>query len=131
MKKFIKKIINNGINFLKWVWSECKNWQTLVLLGVVCLVLSMPIWTFYILGFVFGWDWAFWVATGIWGFWMLPGAPFFAVAVAITLAIKKIFQRVKAKRASKRDALGKDTESLAQATDQQSSATDDSMPQDK
>lgn len=98
MKNFIKKIINNVIDFLKWVWQECKNWHTLVLLGLVCLVLSLPIWIFYALGFIFDWGWAFWVATAIWGFWMLPGAPFFAVAVSVTLAIKKIFEKTKEKQ---------------------------------
>ncbi len=101
MREFIKKIINKVLDFLKWVWQECKDWRTLVLLGVVCLVLSLPIWVFYALGFIFDWAWAFWVATGIWGFWMLPGAPFFAVAVSITLAIKKIFERAKEKRSRK------------------------------
>ena len=98
MKKFFKKIINKFISFLKWVWGECKNWRTLLLLGIVSLVLSSPIWVFYILGFVFKWDWAIWVATGVWGFWMLPGAPFFALAISITLAIKKIAQKVRVKK---------------------------------
>lgn len=99
MKKLIKKIVNKVVDFFKWVWKECKDWHTLVLLGLVCLTLSLPIWLFYALGFVFHWDWAFWVATAVWGFWMLPGAPFFALSVSITLAIKKIFQKVREKRA--------------------------------
>ncbi|MBE6557575.1 MAG: hypothetical protein E7661_00955 [Ruminococcaceae bacterium] len=98
MKKFIKKMIGKGIEFLKWLWAECKDWRTLVLLGIVSLVLSSPIWIFYALGFVFNWSWAFWVATAIWGFWWLPGAPFFAIAVSVTLAIKKIFEKVKEKK---------------------------------
>ena len=100
MKKLWNKLWNKAIDFLKWVWSECKDWHTLVLLGIVSLVLSFPIWMFYALGFIFGWNWAHVVATVIWGFWMLPGAPFFAVAVSITLAIKKIFQKVKKKKSS-------------------------------
>lgn len=99
MKKLIKKIIDKVISFLKWVWSECKDWHTLVLLGLVCLVLSLPIWLFYILGFIFDWAWAIIVATTVWGFWMLPGAPFFALAISITLAIKKIFEKTKEKKA--------------------------------
>ncbi|MBQ8912213.1 MAG: hypothetical protein IJW00_09855 [Clostridia bacterium] len=98
MKKLIKKILNKVKEFFKWVWKECKDWHTLVLLGIVCLVLSSPIWICYILGFIFDWAWAFWVATAVWGFWMLPGAPFFALSISITLAIKKIVQKVRKKR---------------------------------
>ena len=103
MKNWIRKLIQKGIDFLKWVWSECKSWHTLVLLGVVCLVLSLPIWMGYILWFIFDWGWAFWVSTGLWAFWWLPGAPFFAVAVAITLAIKKIYEKRLEKKAAKKE----------------------------
>ncbi len=95
MKKLVKKIIHTVLSFFKWVWTECKDWRTLVLLGVVCLVLSSPIWIFGILYFVFHWQWALVAGLAVWGFWMLPGAPFFALSVSITLAIKKIFQKVK------------------------------------
>ncbi len=93
MKKLIQKAINAAKIFLKWVWAECKDWHTLALLGVVCVVLSSPIWVCYILGFIFGWEWAFIVATAVWAFWWLPGAPFFALAVSITLGIKKIYEK--------------------------------------
>lgn len=98
MKKLIKKIVAKVKDFLKWIWAECKSWHTLVLLGCVCLVLSLPIWLFYALGFIFDWAWAFWVATAVWGFWMLPGAPFFAISVSVTLAIKKIFEKAKERK---------------------------------
>ncbi len=98
MKRWIKLVITKFIDFLKWVWKECKDWRTLLLLAIVCLTLSLPIWFFYALGFVFQWTWAFVVATAVWGFWMLPGAPFFALAVSITLGIKKIFEKSKKKR---------------------------------
>ncbi len=95
MKKLFKKIIHTVLSFFKWVWTECKDWRTLILLGVVCLILSAPIWIFGILYFVFRWQWAMFAGLAVWGFWMLPGAPFFALSVSITLAIKKIFQKVK------------------------------------
>lgn len=95
MKKLVKKIIHTVLSFFKWVWTECKDWRTLVLLGIICLILSAPIWIFGILYFTFHWQWALVAGLAVWGFWMLPGAPFFALAVSITLAIKKIFQKVK------------------------------------
>lgn len=92
---WLKKTV---VRFFKWIWSECKDKKTLALLGVVSLILSLPIWLGYLLGFIFGWDWAIWAATAVWGFWLLPGAPFFVVAVAITLGIKKLYQRLKKRK---------------------------------
>ena len=98
MKKLIRKIINTVLSFFKWVWSECKDWRTLILLGIVSLVMSAPIWIMGILYFVFHWQWALVAGLAVWGFWMLPGAPFFALAVSVTLAIKKIAQKVRKRR---------------------------------
>ena len=103
MKKLFAKIKTTVVDFLRWVWSECKDWHTLVLLAIVCLTLSLPIWLGYALGFIFGWEWAFWISTVIWGFWMLPGAPFFALSVSITLGIKRIFEK-RNERKQKKDA---------------------------
>ena len=101
MKKLIKFILNKTVGFLKWVWEECKDWHTLVLLGIVSLALSFPIWLGYLVGFIFDLPWAIVVATSVWGFWMLPGAPFFALAISITLGIKKGLKKVKERKARK------------------------------
>ena len=114
MIKLIKKLINMTINFFKWLWSECKDWHTLVLLGIVSLVLSFPIWMGYIVGLIFDLPWAIVAATTVWGFWMLPGAPFFALAISITLAIKKIFKKIKERKARK---AGNAEEETPEATD--------------
>lgn len=98
MKKLWNKSKTTVLHFVKWLWAECKDWHTLALLGVVCLVLSFPVWLGYLLGFIFHWEWAFWMSTVIWGFWMLPGAPFFALAVSITLGIKRLWERKQEKK---------------------------------
>ena len=97
MKKFFKFLINKGINFVKWLWRECKDWKTFVLLVIVCLVIGFPVWGGYILYFITGWEWALIVATALLAFWWLPGAPYFAVCVAVTLAIKRFFEKRKAR----------------------------------
>ena len=98
MKKLLIRIKEKILSFIKWIWAECKDWRTLVLLGIVCLVLGLPVWGGYLLGLLFRWEWAFWDATVAWCFWMLPGAPYFALSVSITLAIKRIFEKRHAKR---------------------------------
>ena len=102
MKKLILKIINKTKEFLLWVWRECKDWKTLVLLGLVCLVIGIPVWGGLLLGLLFRWEWAYAVAGICWAFWMLPGAPFFALCVSVTLIIKKLYTRMMQKRKSRR-----------------------------
>ena len=93
------KMITAMQNYVEHFPEFRKQGKGLLLFGTVCLVLSAPIWIGYIVGFVFSWDAAFWFATIIWGFWLLPGAPFFAVAIAITLGIKKLFRALRKRHA--------------------------------
>ena len=93
MKILINKLINKAKEFFKWVWHECKDWRTLVLLGIVCLVLGLPVWGGVLVGLLFHWEWAYAVAAVCWAFWMLPGAPYFALCVSITLVIKRFFEK--------------------------------------
>ncbi len=90
MKKLFHFIKEKISAFIKWVWTECKDWHTIVLLIIVSLVLSLPVWGGYLIGFVFDIKWAIVAASVIWAFWMLPGAPFFALSVSITLIIKRL-----------------------------------------
>ena len=110
MKKLWNKLWNKAIDFLKWVWSECKDWRTLVLLGVVCLILGLPVWGGILVGFLFDWEWAYAVAAVCWAFWMLPGAPYFALSVSTTLVIKRIFEkRAERKEQKKREKQNRNT----------------------
>ncbi len=98
------KLVAKGLDFLKWLWKECRDWKTLVLLLIVCLVLSSPVWVCYILGFLFDWTWAIVVATAVWAFWWLPGMPFFALAVTITLGIRKISEAYREGKLHRRES---------------------------
>ena len=98
MKKLLIRLLNKAKEFCLWVWHECKNWHTLVLLGIVCLVLGLPVWGGLLLGLLFRWEWAYAVAAVCWAFWMLPGAPYFALCVSITLVIKRVFERRTARK---------------------------------
>ena len=97
MKKIIKWIWQKSINFCKWVWRECRNWQTLLLLLFVCIFVGAPVWVCGLLGLIFNWAWAWAVFAALLAFWWLPGTPYFAVCVAITLGIKRFFQKYKRK----------------------------------
>ncbi len=92
MKKIFKKIVDTFKNFFRWVWKECRDWRTFALLVIVCLVMGLPVWGGYLLAFLFGWEWAFVVASAVFAFWWIPGMPFFALSVSVTLGIKKIWE---------------------------------------
>lgn len=104
MKKIVNKLLGKAKEFFQWVWHECKDWHTLVLLGGVCLVLGLPVWGGYLVGLLFHWEWAIWVATVAWAFWMLPGAPYFALCVSVTLVIKRVFERWVERKKQKKQA---------------------------
>ena len=46
-KKLFEKLKNKFINFCKWVWSECKDWHTLVLFAIVVVLMYAPVWLGY------------------------------------------------------------------------------------
>lgn len=89
MKNLVRKIIDKIKNFLKWIWSECKDWRTVLLLVAVIVVVYSPVWVCYLLYIVFRWSWSFAVATAVLAFWAGPFSPFFPICIAITLGIKK------------------------------------------
>ena len=102
MKKLITKIWNKCKDLLLWVWAECKDWKTLALLGFICVVIGLPVWGGVLLGLLFHWEWAYAVAAICWAFWMLPGAPFFAMCVSITLIIKRLYEKNAQRRQERR-----------------------------
>ncbi len=91
MKRLFNKIINIFKNFFLWLWKECRDWRTFVLLVIVCLAIGIPVWGGYLLFILFGWKWAFVVASACLAFWWIPGVPFFTVSVMVTLALKRLF----------------------------------------
>lgn len=40
--------------FLRWLWSECRDWRTAVLLVFVVAVLYAPVWGGYLLALLLG-----------------------------------------------------------------------------
>jgi hypothetical protein len=63
----------------------------------VCIVVGSPVWVCGLLGLLFNWAWAWAVCGALLAFWWLPGMPYFAVCVSITIIIKRIFQKYRRK----------------------------------
>ena len=98
MKRFVNWAKKKIVNLIKWLWRECKDWRTFALLAIVCVVVGSPVWVCGLLGLIFNWAWAWAVFFALLAFWWLPGVPYFALCIAVTLAIKRFFE----KRASRR-----------------------------
>lgn len=86
----MKKVKEKLINFFHWLWQECKDRNTFILLLIVVVVMYSPVWGGYLLHGVFGWAWCSAVATAYLLFWAGPFTPFFPVCIAVTLSIKKL-----------------------------------------
>ena len=83
--------------FFRWIFDECRDWRTVVLLIAVVAVVYSPVWVGYLLKLMFGWKWAAVMATAVLLFWAGPFTPFFPICVALTLAIKKWWEKRKKK----------------------------------
>ncbi|MBQ7225450.1 MAG: hypothetical protein IJX02_02470 [Clostridia bacterium] len=90
--------------FLRWIWSQCKDWKTVVLLVVVAIVMYSPAIVGWVLFFIFGWDWGWITATAYTAFWLGPFSPFFAICIAITLSIKRLMQVITRKKNKSNEA---------------------------
>lgn len=84
-----QKILKRIKNFLHWVWDECKDRKTIMLLLAVIVVMYAPAWGGFLLHAIFGWSWCSVIATAYVLFWAGPFTPFFPICIAITLSIKK------------------------------------------
>lgn len=96
-----EKLKNKFINFCKWIWSECKDWHTLVLLIIVVVLMYTPVWGGYLLHLLFDVKWGSAVATAYLAFWAGPFTPYFPLCITITFAIKRLIEKISGKKNKK------------------------------
>ncbi|HBF15792.1 MAG TPA: hypothetical protein DDW30_09000 [Clostridiales bacterium] len=92
-----RKLWEKVKTFFRWIFDECRDWRTVVLLIAVIAVVYSPVWGGYLLKLIFGWNWAAVMATAVLVFWAGPFTPFFPICIALTLAIKKWWEKRKKK----------------------------------
>jgi len=83
---------------LEWLKEECKDWRTLVIFIIVLVIMYLPVWLGYLLYYILNWKWCMVMATVVLTFWAGPFTPFFPLAIAVTLFIKKIMKIKEKKR---------------------------------
>lgn len=94
IRKKLRRLKRKLIRFIMWILRECKNWQTVLLLLIVAAIIQLPTWGGFLLYFIFGWQWALAVGTIAAIFWAGPFSPFWVLAVTVTLAIKRMFEKI-------------------------------------
>lgn len=83
---------------LEWLKKECKDCGTLFVFICVIVIMYSPVWLGYLLYYIFNLKWCMVMATAFLTFWAGPFTPFFPLAIAITLFIKKIIKIKEKKR---------------------------------
>ena len=101
----IQKLKAKIAAFFRWLWGECRDWRTVILLIGVMAVVYSPVWVGYLLKLIFGWNRAAIMATAVLVFWAGPFTLFFPLCVALTLAIKRLMER---RRKEKPESKGRD-----------------------
>lgn len=89
----ISKFKDKFVRFCRWIWRECKDVKTFLLLLLVIAVVYSPVWGGYLLHAIFGWKWASVMASACLLFWVGPFTPFFPICIGITLSIKRWKER--------------------------------------
>lgn len=94
----MKKIWNKFKSFLKWIWTQLKDVQTLIIFIIVLAVMYFPAYGFYILSLILNNAMLAYIATVYVAFWAGPFTPFFPLCISITLGIKALINKAKEKK---------------------------------
>lgn len=79
----MRKLKDRFIRFCRWIWQECKDIKTFLLLLLVIAVVYSPVWGGYLLYAAFKWKWASVMASACLVFWAGPFTPFFLICIGI------------------------------------------------
>ena len=94
MRKKMKKRFKE---FLISLWAQLKDKTNLIIFACVLVVVYAPTWLVGLLGLIFQNAGMIAVAVAYAVFWAGPFTPFFPIVIALTFAIRKIFDKFKRK----------------------------------
>lgn len=77
--------------------TKSKEWyyRAYIIFIVVMLVVGSEVWIPGLIGVLTGNAWWYGVAAVCWAFWLAPFTPFLPLCLAITFAVRKIFDKIK------------------------------------
>lgn len=87
MKKRLK-------DFFVSIWKQLKDRTNLIIFACVLVVVYIPTWLIGLLGIIFQNAGMIAIAVAYAAFWAGPFTPFFPIVIAITFALRKIFDKL-------------------------------------
>lgn len=88
---------------IKKTWDVFKDKTNITIFVIVNVVLSSEVWLSFLLAVITGNKWFWAVGSACWAFWLGPFTPFIPLCVAITFAVRKIYDKIKKKHIDKRE----------------------------
>lgn len=82
-------------NVMQSIAKQLKDWKNWIIFIVVMLVVGCEVWIPALIGVLTGNAWWYGVAAVCWAFWLAPFTPFLPLCLAITFAVRKIFDEIK------------------------------------
>lgn len=98
MKNLLKNLWEKILRFLRWLLGQLKDRRNIVIFLIVLVVMFSEVWVPYLLAVLTGDPWWWGIGSACWAFWLAPFTPFFPLCIAITVAVRKIVDRVTAKK---------------------------------
>ncbi len=86
-----------------WIWINIRDYRTAIIFVIVFIIVSSEVWVPYLIGAIFWNNEAlrismFSFGSACWLFWLGPGTPFLVVCISLTIAVKGIFNKIKARK---------------------------------
>ena len=84
--------------FVKWLLRTLGDRTNIVIFLIVFLVVSCEVWIPYLIAIITGIEWWWAVGSTCWAFWLAPFTPFIPLCIALTAAVRKIYDKIKKKK---------------------------------
>ena len=94
MGKLFKRI-KEGV---KKIFIQLKDRTNILIFVLTFLVLSSEVWIMYLLYFITRNAWFLGIGSACWGFWLAPFTPFVPLCLGITIAIRKVYDKIRGKK---------------------------------
>lgn len=93
-----RKIWEKTKAFFKWLWKQLGDRTNLLIFLIVFLIVSCEVWVPYLIAIITGNKWWWAVGSACWAFWLGPFTPFLAICIGITVAVRKVYDKIKQKK---------------------------------
>lgn len=108
MIKFFKWLKTKLVALFKATWKQLKDRTNLIIYIIVNIVVSSEVWVPYLLAIITGNKWWWGIGSACWAFWIGPFTPFTAICIGLTVAIRKVYDKIKSSRKKRKELKDKD-----------------------